>query len=153
MPVILAEYPQDDGAACLAMALVYYGKTVSQDELRDQVVFAGESAANALAMTRAAETHGLRARGIRIDVTLEHLRSLAPGDILHLQQNMFVVFESLDADALNIVDPFVGSRRMPLDEARAELSGIVLAFEPGPMFRQDLPGARLVIPGARERPN
>ncbi len=63
----------DCGAACLAMVLGYFGKRVDLRELRDRTG-ACRDGVTALSVVNAARSYGLRARGVKAEVTeLRHL--------------------------------------------------------------------------------
>src|SRR4051794_20188081 len=68
------------GAACLAMALAYYGKHVPLSEIRD-LIGVNRDGVNALTILQAARWYGLRGRGVKLD--LDVLSYLNKGAILH----------------------------------------------------------------------
>jgi ABC-type bacteriocin/lantibiotic exporter with double-glycine peptidase domain len=145
IPLVRQLTPVECGAACLSMVLGYHGREVSLEELRE-VVGVGRDGANALALLNGARHYGLTGRGVSIE--LEDLEYLDPGAILHWSFNHFVVFERLRKDSVDIIDPGLGRRRVPMEEVRRSFTGVALLFEPGddfePVQRTDRPVLRFV---------
>src|SRR2546423_1664801 len=115
MPKRVPYVPQmelaDCGAACLTMVLAYHGHAASLSDVRD-ATGTGRGGTDALRLVEAAPLYGLLARGVRADIDELHL--LPPASILHWGLNHFVVFERLRGQAVDIVDPAAGRRRIPL---------------------------------------
>jgi len=122
----------DCGAACLAMVLGYHGKQVGLDEVRE-VTGTGRDGVHALGLVEAAQWYGLNARGVRADV--DELHRLSTASILHWEFRHFVVFERLRRNAVEVVDPAAGRRRIPLPQFRRCYTGIAIILEPGEGFR------------------
>lgn len=120
------------GAACLTMLLRYYGKYVRLDEVRDEIGI-GRDGASAFSILKVARRHGLRGRGVRIEV--EDLIYLDKGAILHWYFNHFVIFERFRRGRVDIVDPAVGRRNVSLEEFRRLFTGVALLLEPSDDFR------------------
>jgi ABC-type bacteriocin/lantibiotic exporter with double-glycine peptidase domain len=133
VPYVQQVTPTECGAACLAMVLGYYGKTVSVQEVRD-MSGVGRDGTNARAILAAARTYGLRARGVSLDVN--KLSVVPAGSILHWKFHHFVVFERLHRNAVDIVDPAYGRRSISLEEFGRSFTGVVLLFEPGEHFER-----------------
>jgi ATP-binding cassette, subfamily B, bacterial len=123
----------DCGAACLAMVLAYHGRHVPLDELRD-MTSTNRDGVDALAVTQAARSHGLRARGVAADI--EELDALPPASILHWAFNHFVVFERVTRNGVIVVDPAMGRRRLSMDSFRRDYTGVGIMFEPGDGFQR-----------------
>jgi ATP-binding cassette subfamily B protein len=121
----------DCGAACLSMVLGYHGRNVRLDDVRS-AIGVGRDGANALAILRAAETYGLRGRGVKVDI--EALEFLAPASILHWGFNHFVVFESLSSRGVSIVDPSGGRRFVPMERFRRSFTGVAIELVPSNSF-------------------
>lgn len=126
----------DCGAACLTMVLKYFGRSVDLDEVRE-VTGTGRDGVDALGIVRAAQSYGLRARGVRIDP--EDLDFLDPGAILHWEFNHFVVFESRDHNGVRVVDPAMGRRRISHESLGKSFTGVAVLLEPAEGFE---PSAR-----------
>jgi ABC-type bacteriocin/lantibiotic exporter with double-glycine peptidase domain len=122
------------GAASLTMVLGYYGRHVSLDEVRE-VLGPGRDGVTALGIINAAEYFGLRGRGVRVD--LDELELLERGTILHWKFSHFVVLDRVRDDSVEIVDPAIGRRRVPMEEFSRSFTGVALDFEPGDDFRTE----------------
>ena len=126
----------DCGAASLAMVLGYHGRPVRLDEVRD-VTGSGRDGTSARAILRAAEWFGLRGRGLSLSV--DALVYLPPASILHWELDHFVVFERVTRQGkqrgVDIVDPAVGRRFVPMEQLRRTFSGVALVFEPTEALR------------------
>jgi ABC-type bacteriocin/lantibiotic exporter with double-glycine peptidase domain len=131
IPVIQQLDASDCGAACLAMVLTYHGKEVGLNEVR-QVLGVSRDGATALALLEAARWYGLRGRGVSLEV--EDLDYLPAGSILHWEFRHFLVFERLGPGGVDVVDPAIGRRRVPLEEFRRSFTGVALLLEPGDTF-------------------
>jgi ABC-type bacteriocin/lantibiotic exporter with double-glycine peptidase domain len=121
----------DCGAACLAMVLGYFGKRVDLRELRDRTG-AGRDGVTALSVVTAARSYGLRARGVKAEVT--ELRHLPRGSIMHWEFNHFVVFEGVTRRGIRISDPARGRRVVPAGELRRAYTGVAVVCEPADGF-------------------
>jgi ABC-type bacteriocin/lantibiotic exporter with double-glycine peptidase domain len=131
VPVVQQLSAAECGAACLTMVLGYFGKTMPLEEVRE-LCAADRDGVNALTLLNAASLCGLRGRGVKIEI--DQLELLERGTILHWQFNHFVVFEQLRAGAVDVVDPALGRRRIPLETFRKQFTGVALLLEPGEGF-------------------
>ncbi|HEX6097357.1 MAG TPA: peptidase domain-containing ABC transporter [Thermoanaerobaculia bacterium] len=132
IPVVRQTAETDCGAACLAMVLAWYGKSVRLDDVR-QLLGIGRDGADALSLLKGARFHGLRARGVKV-AEVADLRFLAPGSVLHWGFHHYVVFESMDGGHVRIVDPGTGRRTITLADVGKNFTGVALVFEPGENF-------------------
>lgn len=130
------------GAACLAMVLGYQGKDVPLDEVRE-ITGVSRDGASALAIVDAGRWYGLRGRGVKIE--MDDLDYLQPATVLHWEFRHFVIFERLLPDAVDIVDPAAGRRRIPLDQFARSFTGIALEFEPSETFEVQRKDERPII--------
>ncbi len=121
------------GAACLTMALAWFGKHAPLAEVR-QVAGADRDGATALSILHAARWYGLRARGVKLE--LEGLPYLDRGAILHWEFSHFVVFDQLRKDGVEIVDPASGRRVVSFDQFNRSFTGVALALSPAEEFQQ-----------------
>jgi ABC-type bacteriocin/lantibiotic exporter with double-glycine peptidase domain len=122
----------DCGAACLAMALGVFGRTVPLRDLRRQLG-CGRDGTSARALLAVARHHGLRARGVRLEP--QDLRHLGPGAILHWGLDHYVVFERMVRRGAVVLDPANGRRVVLNQEIDRRLTGVALVLEPGDGFR------------------
>jgi ABC-type bacteriocin/lantibiotic exporter with double-glycine peptidase domain len=130
------------GAACLAMVLGFHGRTVSLEQVRD-ACGAGRDGVTARQIIEAGELFHLRGRGVKLDA--DDLALLTPGaTILHWEFQHFVVLARVGPTHVEIVDPAVGRRKLPLDEVRRAFTGVALLFEPTDLFRVQAGPATLV---------
>ncbi|SEU34066.1 peptidase domain-containing ABC transporter [Stigmatella erecta] len=121
------------GAACLAMVLAYFGRDVPMEEVRD-VMGVNVNGVSALDILDAAHRYGLRGRGTRLE--MEDLEYLPKGSILHWDFRHFVVFEGLRAGHVDIVDPAMGRRAVPLEQFRRHFTGVAVLLEPSESFER-----------------
>ena len=121
----------DCGAACLGMVLAYHGRYVRMEELRESLGSDREGTRADLILD-GARHYGLRARGVSLD--MDDLDYLEPATILYWEFRHFVVFERLHEDSVELVDPAIGRRRVPLEQFRGSFTGVALLFEPGEGF-------------------
>ena len=130
----------DCGAACLAMSLAFHGRELPLSTVR-AAVGVGRDGVTARTIADAAGRFGLVARGVKVDV--DQLAMLPRGSILHWEFNHFVVLDGVDKDAVRIVDPAMGPRRIPLAEVGGKLTGVALEIRTGAGFvKQKLVGSR-----------
>lgn len=131
-PTVLQMDISECGAAALAMVLAYWGHWASLEELRVAcgVSRNGSKAAN---MLRAARGYGLEAQAAKLGpAALAHLE---PPLVLHWDFSHFVVFEGLLRHGrARINDPASGRRTVSAAELDQSMTGVVLAFTPGPAF-------------------
>ncbi|HEX3760932.1 MAG TPA: peptidase domain-containing ABC transporter [Kofleriaceae bacterium] len=132
LPFVQQLEATDCGAACLTMVLGHLGRDVNLDEVREAAGGSGRDGVDALAIVRAAEWYGLRARGLSLDV--DQLRYLPSGSILHWEFNHFIVFERVSKRGVEIVDPGMGPRTLSLARFGQSFTGIALVFEPTDAF-------------------
>ena len=119
------------GMACLAMVLGYYGKPVRIEELR-QLHASDRSGMTAQDILTLGGHYGLRGRGVSLDI--HELELLDRGAILHWNFDHFVVFDKLEKDAVHIVDPGAGRRRVSMEQFRRSFTGVALLLEPSDEF-------------------
>jgi ATP-binding cassette subfamily B protein len=137
VPVVQQVTTTDCGAASLAMCLAFHGRFVPLEELRECMAI-GRDGVTAQAILETAALYNLRGRGVRMEVS--DLGYLPKGSILHWAFSHFVVFESVDAQAVHIVDPAVGRRVVPLAEAHRVFTGVALVLERSDAFVAAKPG-------------
>jgi ATP-binding cassette, subfamily B, bacterial len=131
----------DCGAAALVMALAYHGRHVTLAEMHT-ATGTGRDGTDALRLSEAATTYGLRARGVATE--LDDLRVLPRGSVLHWGEAHFVVLESTSRRGVTVVDPAAGRYRVSWQAVNDLYSGVAIMLEPSEKFE---PGGR-AAPGA-----
>src|ERR1051326_4437047 len=121
------------GAACLAMVLGYFGKRITIDQIRETTSI-DRDGLSALSILEAGRQHGLRGRGLRVDI--DDIDYLKPATILHWEFNHFVIFSGKRGNGFDIVDPAAGRRFIPMKQFARSFTGVALEFEPGESFEQ-----------------
>ncbi len=140
VPFVAQLTPTDCGAACLSAVLAYHGKELPIHAVRQQLG-GGRNGVSAKQVVSAARAYGLRARGVKLDMNT--LPYLTQGSILHWELTHFVVFQRFHREHLEIVDPAVGRRRIPLAEVAKALTGVAILVEPEENFRPEKPDNKL----------
>jgi ATP-binding cassette, subfamily B, bacterial CvaB/MchF/RaxB len=136
MPVLLQSESGECGLVCLAMVAAHYGHQPELRELRRRCP-ATQRGVNLERMIEIAADLQLHGRGIRIEV--EDLPRLRFPCILHWGMNHFVVARGVSGSRLDIHDPAVGRRRVPLAEAGRHFTGVVLELTPTSEFQERAP--------------
>ncbi len=133
VPFVRQNASTECGAACLAMVLRHFGRYVSLQECSARLGL-GRDGASAGMLARAARQFGLQVRGYSIEPG--HLRDLPLPLIAHWEFNHFVVVERCSPSGAELLDPAVGRRRVDAETLDRGLTGVVLAFAPGPTFER-----------------
>jgi len=131
VPLVRQMEEADCGAACLAMALGYFGRLMSLDELR-VMTGTGRDGVTALSLVQAARASGLTARGVQASASA--VRELPRGTILHWEFSHFVVLDRATRQGIQVVDPARGRCVIREDELRRAYTGVAIMLEPGPGF-------------------
>ncbi len=122
------------GAACLAMVAGFHGKDVSLEQVRD-LCGGTRDGVSAREIVEGGSQLGMHGRGVRVEI--EQLTMLPAGStILHWEFAHFVVLAKVNPQWVEIVDPAVGPRRVPMAEFRKAFTGIALTFEPNALFQK-----------------
>lgn len=131
-PTVLQMEALECGAACLGAVLAHHGRWVPLEELRIACgVSRGGSRASDL--LRAARGYGLTARGFKLEPAA--LRRMKPPLVLHWNFSHFLVLDGfLRGGRVRVNDPRSGPRTIDERELDESMTGVVLAFEPGPDF-------------------
>jgi HlyB family type I secretion system ABC transporter len=133
VPVILQMTPRECGAACLAMVLTYYGRETTINECR-KYVQSGRDGLTARTIAQAARDLGLRVRAFSLEP--ESLGEVPTPAIVHWNFDHFLVLEDWSPEAVRVVDPALGRRRLTPEEFNAGFTGVVLTMEPGASFQR-----------------
>ena len=96
----------DCGPSCLQMISKYYGKTYSIQTLRDKCFITREGV-SLLGISDAAESIGLRSKGVRIN--FEQLKAdVTFPSIIHWNQNHFIIVYRITKNKVYVADPAHG---------------------------------------------
>ena len=124
------------GAACLAMALNYYGYATSISEVQEHCGV-GRDGLTALEIVKAARRYGLRVRAVSLK--LEDFRFVTLPAIVHWEFNHFLVVEHWSSSHVDVVDPAAGRRKLTAEEFDDGFTGVAIMIEPGGAFEQKAP--------------
>ncbi len=130
------------GAACLAMALNYYGYATSVSEVQEHCGV-GRDGLTALEIVKSAQKYGLRVRAVSLK--LEDFRFVALPAIVHWEFNHFLVVERWSTKYVDVVDPALGRRRLSAEEFDEGFTGVAIMVEPGAQFAQRTPQKSLTV--------
>jgi ATP-binding cassette subfamily B protein len=131
----------DCGPTSLCMVAKYYGKTYSQQTLRERCYITREGV-SMLGTSDAAESIGMRTMGVRISFDKLANEVLLPC-IAHWRQNHFIVVYKIKNDIVYVSDPAHGLVKYTKEEFLAgwastrkddEDQGLCLLLEPTPDF-------------------
>jgi ATP-binding cassette subfamily B protein len=131
----------DCGPTSLAMIARYYGKTYSQQTLRERCYITREGV-SMLGTSDAAESIGMRTMGVRISFDKLANEVLLPC-IAHWRQNHFIVVYKIKKDIVYVSDPAHGLVKYTKEEFLSgwastrkdgEDQGLCLLLEPTPDF-------------------
>ena len=130
-PILLQMHASECGAACLGIALAYFGRWVPLTELREKCEVSRDGS-SAGSIVRAARHYGLECGGL--SVRAAQLKKLQLPLILFWHFSHFVVLEGFDEDNFYLNDPATGRRRLSSEEFDKGYSGIALRFKRGADF-------------------
>lgn len=132
--VVLQDERSECGLACLAMIATHYGKESSIANLRSQ--FGSSTRGVTLSkIIEMASSLDLASRPLRLE--MRGLPALRLPAILHWKFDHFVVLERVNSRHLQIIDPGVGRRKIPISEARTLFTGVALELRPTPEFQEE----------------
>ena len=128
----------DCGPTCLRMVAKHYKKNISLQYLRDKTQI-GKEGVNLLGVSEAAEVIGFRTQSVKIDFKTLMKDAKLP-DILHWNQNHFVVLYKIKNKKFFVADPAKGLITYTQEEFKQHWisdkneEGIALLLEPSPAF-------------------
>lgn len=137
VPIVRQLHATDCSAACVAMALRYFGSGVPLDQIRE-VMGIGRDGSSALTLLRTMRHYGLDATGYKVE-TIDDLKLLHAPAILHWEFAHFVVFEAVSRRGVHIVDPAVGRRCVPIERFNRSFTGVAIGIERPASFRRITP--------------
>ncbi|UOO83219.1 peptidase domain-containing ABC transporter [Uruburuella testudinis] len=133
LPIVLQTEVAECGLACLASVLAYHGYHTDLRTLRQQYSLSLKGA-NLAHIVRFANRLNLTSRALRLE--LHELENLKLPCILHWDLNHFVVLRSVGKDAVTIMDPAIGLRKVKLYEVSRKFTGVALELWPNTHFEE-----------------
>jgi ATP-binding cassette subfamily B protein RaxB len=127
VPYVAASEHNECGLACIAAISEFHRGEHSIKDLRAMAGQGGRGM-SLLDIRNLAERLGLTARGVRLEP--KQLASLPTPAILHWEMNHFVVLDQVTAQGLVIMDPTVGTLRVPWSEVDRCFTGVALELRP-----------------------
>ncbi|MFV8756401.1 peptidase domain-containing ABC transporter [Nannocystaceae bacterium ST9] len=134
VPFVQQMQDADCSAACLAMVLGHHGRKVRLGTVQE-AVGVDRNGTDGAALLRAAESFGLRGRGLSLE--FDEIDQLGPAAILHWGFNHFVVFERCTRAGVVLLDPASGRRTVSWARFRRSFTGIAFEFEVVAEYRQE----------------
>lgn len=132
MRVQIQSEASECGLACLAMVAEAYGQSCSVKDLR-RIFSTGLKGANFGQLSLYASRMGLSARGVKLE--MNELRELKLPCLLHWDLNHVVLLVGVRRNAVCIIDPAVGARRLSTKDAARHFTGIALELTPTVEFK------------------
>lgn len=132
LPVILQTEMTECGLACLAMVSRFHGHDVDLNSLREKYLLSMRGTSLKQIIKIAGEL-SLSPRALRVD--LDQLHKLATPAILHWDLNHFVVLKRVRGDRVEIHDPGIGKRVLPLAKVSDHFTGVALELSPAAEFQ------------------
>lgn len=142
MRTILQSEASECSLACLAMVLDHFGHEMTIGELRRRFVVS-VNGVTLSTLIRLAEGLDLIARPIRLEI--ESLSELETPAILHWNMDHFVVLERWTRSGPVIIDPALGRRHVPIEEASRSFTGVALALTRAPSFESQAQPERATL--------
>lgn len=140
-PILQSEVAEC-GLACLAMIASAHGTAVTLPELRRRFPAALKGMKLRDVLEVAA---GLGFSGRPLKLELSSLGKLALPCVLHWDMNHFVVLTRVRRDAVTVLDPAVGERRLSLDEVSSHFTGVAVELTPNAEFKPAAPPPRVSL--------
>ncbi|WP_423598665.1 peptidase domain-containing ABC transporter [Roseateles sp. MS654] len=140
-PILQSEVAEC-GLACLAMIASAHGTAVTLPELRRRFPAALKGMKLRDVLEVAA---GLGFSGRPLKLELSSLGKLTLPCVLHWDMNHFVVLTRVRRDAVTVLDPAVGERRLSLDEVSSHFTGVAVELTPNAEFKPAAPPPRVSL--------
>ena len=131
MRIQLQSEAAECGLACLAMLITHHGLRTDLRDLRRRFSVSLKGGTLAQIMRHAGQLR-FAARALRCEP--DELSRLQLPCVLHWNLNHFVVLERARRDAVVIIDPAVGRRRVSMAEVSRQFTGVALELSPTAEF-------------------
>ncbi|MDD6051710.1 MAG: NHLP family bacteriocin export ABC transporter peptidase/permease/ATPase subunit [Clostridiales bacterium] len=135
VPVILQLEALECGAASLAMVLAYYDKWIPLEQLRVDCGVSRDGS-NAKNLLHAARSHGLTAKGYRMEPQTLKEKGQFPC-IIHWNFNHFVVLDGFRHNRAVLNDPARGLVEVSMEEFDQAFTGVCILLAPAEGFVPD----------------
>lgn len=119
----LQQHPAECGSVCLGILLTWLGHDYSSSHLRT-ICGVGRDGATIAQLQRGAFKLGFTAHVSKKGINA--LKKITSPLIVHWNMNHFVILEYIKDDRVEINDPAVGHRSMPIEEFLAHYTGICI---------------------------
>jgi ATP-binding cassette, subfamily B, bacterial CvaB/MchF/RaxB len=133
LPEVRQAEAAECGLACLAMVAGYHGLETDLATLRRRFSISMKGATLKSLIDIGAKM-GLGSRALRCE--LEELREVRAPAILHWGMNHFVVLKRATGKWLELHDPALGVRRLKIEEASKQFTGVALELSPSGEFQR-----------------
>ena len=133
VPTRLQMEAAECGAASLAMILQYYGRHISLEDLRDDCEISRDGS-TVYALTKAAELHGLTAKGTFRSIERLKNETNYPAIILWMNCH-FMVLEGYKRGYFYINDPAIGRRKISEADFKKDYSNLTVILEKNESFQ------------------
>ena len=131
LPVILQTETTECGLAVLAMIARYHGHDVDLNSLRERYHLSSRGT-SLKQIIRIAGELDLSSRPLRVD--LAELKNVQTPALLHWDLNHYVVLKRVRGERVEIVDPGIGLRVIPLSKVSDHFTGIAVEMTPAADF-------------------
>jgi len=131
LPMLLQSEAAECGLACVAMIASFWGYQIDIPSMRRRFSVSMKGA-NLEGLMQIAHALGLHTRPLKLE--LEHVGQLKLPCVLHWNMNHFVVLKSVSKTQIQIHDPGVGIRTIPISKFSAHFTGVALEVLPGGNF-------------------
>jgi ATP-binding cassette subfamily B protein RaxB len=131
--IVLQTEAAECGLACLAMVASYYGYKTDLTTLRDRFSVSTHGTTLTQIINTASQLN-MSSRPLRL--SMNQISELQTPCILHWEMKNFVVLKKATKTHIVILDPAMGERKLPLEEAKKLFTGVALELTPNPDFEK-----------------
>ncbi len=130
------------GLMCIADIAAHHGRHGMLAELR-RARCVGRRGLTARDLLALSADLGFSGRALRLE--LDNLHQLDLPCILHWDLNHFVVLKKVSGSAVTVLDPAVGTRKLPMAEVSRHFTGVALELTPATGFTPQAPAPRVSL--------
>ena len=140
--LVLQAEASECGLACIAMVANSYGNWIGLRELRQRFSISLKGASLGQLM-QIASTLNLQTRPLRLEI--DELEQLRLPCILHWDMSHYVVLTKVKSHKIEILDPAMGRRIVPINEVASRFTGVALEIWPTGNFNKEAPSSGIKI--------